>query len=87
MNPDHCDALAWRKLSVHYSPFHVQQQFCSQRCQVSLSQREPPAIFYMYGLSVPVCGGWGGGGVYDFNIESMINLAGNAIIKICVSHY
>ena len=28
-----------------------------------------------------------GGVVYDLNIESMINLAGNAIIKICVSHY
>ena len=28
-----------------------------------------------------------GGVVYDLNIERKINLAGNAIIKICVSHY
>ena len=37
---------------------------------------------YMYRLSVSVCGEWGG--VYDLNIESKINLAGNAIRKIYV---
>ena len=41
----------------------------------------------MYRLSVPVCGEWGGGVVYDLNIESKINLAGNAIIKIYVIDY
>ena len=40
---------------------------------------------YMYCLSVPVCGEWGD--VYDLNIESKINLAGNAILKIYVLDY
>ena len=33
--------------------------------------------YKLYRLSVPVCGEWGGS-VYDLNIESKINLAGNA---------
>ena len=37
-------------------------------------------------LAVPVCRDWGGD-VYDLNIESKINLAGNAIIKIYVIDY
>ena len=40
----------------------------------------------MYRLSVPVCGEWREV-VYDLNIESKINIAGNAKIKICVCHY
>ena len=42
------------------------------------------------GLHVPFIGtsmgGWGWG-CYDLNIESQINLTGNAIIKILLSYY
>ena len=40
---------------------------------------------YTYRLSVPVCGEWGGG-IYDLNIESKINLAGNAIIIYVIDY-
>ena len=42
---------------------------------------------YMDRLSVPVCGEWGGVCDYDLNIESNINLAGDAIIKIYIIDY
>ena len=42
---------------------------------------------HAYCLSVPVCGEWGGGCDYDLNIESNINLAGDAIIKIYIIDY
>ena len=40
---------------------------------------------YMYRLSVPLCRE--GGVVYDLKIESKINLAGKAILKIYVINY
>ena len=41
---------------------------------------------YMHTVNQYQYGG-GGGGVYDLNIESNINLAGDAIIKIYIIDY